>query len=516
MIGQTVGNYRITKLLGEGGMGAVYLAEHPGIGRRAAVKVLHPDLTRHPDMATRFFNEARAANAIQHPGIVEVLDFGTLPTGVSYIVMEFLDGQSLAERLGSGGGVPIATAIDFTRQAAAALGAAHDKGIVHRDLKPDNLYVVPDPRNPGREMIKVLDFGIAKLGTGTTNSGSVKTRTGTVMGTPAYMSPEQCRGTKEVDHRTDIYALGIILYEMLCGAPPFVSEGHGELIHLHISESPPPPRSRNAAISPALETVVLRALAKEPDQRFASMGDLARALAYPASVTQLATPASSTVAPMAGGTMMLPSPTTLSAGSGMVETAPPRPAPTKRTRPTGLIAVGFLVVALGLGSLVAYRMRGTNPSDTASTHAEIGTRPQTVTPPPAPRPTAAPATEPLAARERSIPVAISTKPPGARVVRERDGAVMGITPLHDSWLASDGVEKLRLELAGYRVESLTVPLNHDVDLTLPLKRAAASPHKKVPVAHAGASLAAPTLPGPAPPPVVPAKPAALPKEPVPL
>jgi len=127
VIGQTVGNYRITKLLGEGGMGAVYLAEHPGIGRRAAVKVLHPDLTRHPDMATRFFNEARAANAIQHPGIVEVLDFGTLPTGVSYIVMEFLDGQSLAERLGSGGGAVVSGSVahaDDDRELTARAGRA--------------------------------------------------------------------------------------------------------------------------------------------------------------------------------------------------------------------------------------------------------------------------------------------------------------------------------------------------------------------------------------------------------
>jgi eukaryotic-like serine/threonine-protein kinase len=243
VIGQTVGNYRITQLLGEGGMGAVYLAEHPGIGRKAAVKVLHPELTRHTDMAARFFNEARAANAIHHPGIVEVFDFGTLPTGVSYIVMELLQGESLAGRLRKGGPLPMAAALEYATQAAAALGAAHKEGIVHRDLKPDNLYLVPDPRNPGREMIKVLDFGIAKLAGNPDAPGSVKTRTGTIMGTPVYMSPEQCRGTKEVDHRTDIYALGVILYEMLCGAPPFVSEGHGELIHLHISAPPPPPRS---------------------------------------------------------------------------------------------------------------------------------------------------------------------------------------------------------------------------------------------------------------------------------
>ena len=279
VIGETVGNYRITKLLGEGGMGAVYLAEHPGIGRKAAVKVLHPDLTRHTDMATRFFNEARAANAIRHPGIVEVLDFGTLPTGVSYIVMEFLEGESLAARLRTSGRLPIATAIEYTRQAAEALGAAHAKGIVHRDLKPDNLYVVPDPRNPGREMIKVLDFGIAKLGAGPTSPGSVKTRTGTIMGTPVYMSPEQCRGTKEVDHRTDVYALGIILYEALTGTPPHAGRGVMEIYKKTMLEVPPPPSAKNPKVSPRLDAIVMKALQKSPDLRHPDGGALADDLA---------------------------------------------------------------------------------------------------------------------------------------------------------------------------------------------------------------------------------------------
>ena len=235
MIGETFGNYRVTELIGEGGMGVVYLAEHPGIGRRAAIKILRPGLTDNAEMTKRFFNEARAANAIRHPGIVEVYDCGTLASGTSYIVMELLEGENLAARLRTIGRLPAPDARRIAAQTASALAAAHAAGIVHRDLKPDNLFLVPDERDAALEMVKVLDFGIAKLGQQASNTSSVRTRTGSVMGTPAYMSPEQCRGTREIDHRTDIYALGVILFEMLCGRPPFVSEGFGEMVHLHIS-----------------------------------------------------------------------------------------------------------------------------------------------------------------------------------------------------------------------------------------------------------------------------------------
>src|SRR6185369_1310596 len=179
MIGQWVGNYRIVQLLGEGGMGAVYLAEHPGIGRKAAVKVLHPAYAAEQEFVTRFFNEARAANATRHPGIVEIFDFGTLATGASYIIMEFLEGESLAAhiRRANGGPSDIETAVEIIWQAASALGAAHAKGIIHRDLKPDNMYLCPDVQNPGRFIVKLLDFGIAKLGgTGQMGSGSMRTR----------------------------------------------------------------------------------------------------------------------------------------------------------------------------------------------------------------------------------------------------------------------------------------------------------------------------------------------------
>ena len=277
MVGINVGNYRISALIATGGMGTVYAAEHPGIGRRAAVKVLQRGLARDPQMVTRFLNEARAANAIHHPGIVEIFDSGTLPDGAAYIVMELLRGESLGARLVRRRRLPLQEAVGIIEQAAEALGAAHAVGIIHRDLKPDNLFLVPDPRAPGGELVKLLDFGIAKLGSGLAALGQ-STQAGAVMGTPAYMSPEQCVGHKNIDQRSDVYALGVILYEILCGQPPFWSEAFGELAHLHIAVPPPPPRSFDPGIPERVEAVLLRALAKDPAARFVSTRELKAAL----------------------------------------------------------------------------------------------------------------------------------------------------------------------------------------------------------------------------------------------
>src|SRR6266700_1336486 len=278
MIGQSIGNYRIVKLLGEGGMGVVYLAEHPGLRRRAAVKILHPELARRDEMVQRLFNEARAANAIGHRGIVEVSDFGVLPSGAPYLLMEFLDGQSLAARMKAAGPLSPAAAFDIASQAASALDAAHARGVIHRDLKPDNLFLIQDPHLPGCEMVKILDFGIAKLAQPAVNAGDVRTRTGAILGTPRYMSPEQCRDSRDVDHRTDIYSLGVMLYEMLAGEPQFVSSSWGELVHMHIGVVPASLRTRIPDVPESVDQIVLRALEKDPGARFQSMADLREAL----------------------------------------------------------------------------------------------------------------------------------------------------------------------------------------------------------------------------------------------
>src|SRR5689334_4401433 len=187
MKGSVIGQYRVTGVLGEGGMGVVYAAEHTLLGRPAALKLLLPELSSKQDIVQRFFNEARAATAIRHPGIVEIYDFGWTNEGAAYIVMELLQGETLRARRARGP-MPWSAALAITRQIAGALGAAHAKGIVHRDLKPDNIFLVPDPEVPGGERIKLLDFGIAKLAGQAV--GQHMTRTGAVIGTPTYMAPE--------------------------------------------------------------------------------------------------------------------------------------------------------------------------------------------------------------------------------------------------------------------------------------------------------------------------------------
>lgn len=279
MIGLRLNNYEIVSILGEGGMGTVYLARHTYMGRLAAIKLLRPEMLRDESVVVRFLDEARATNAIHHPNIIDIIDVGMLSDGrTPYLMMEFLDGESLNARLERSRPLPIHEAVEITCQTASALAAAHARGIVHRDLKPDNLYLVPDETMAAKVRVKVLDFGIAKL-RGDIRGGAVRTQTGAIMGTPQYMSPEQCRGlSAAIDHRTDIYALGIILYEMLCGQVPFISEGLGEIMLRHMTELPAPLRARVPELPEPLERAVLRALAKKPDERFESMTDFARAV----------------------------------------------------------------------------------------------------------------------------------------------------------------------------------------------------------------------------------------------
>ncbi len=279
MLGQRLHNFAIIRLLGEGGMSSVYEAEHELIRRKVAVKVLRSELSVDGAQVQRFFNEARATSAIRHPNIVEVIDVGRLPDGVPYLVMELLEGESLAQRLERLGSLDIPLALDFAHQAASALEAAHALNVVHRDLKPDNLFLVPDQRVTDRELVKVLDFGIAKL-RGELAAPPFDTLVGALLGTPPYMSPEQCRGLpEEIDERTDVYALGIILYEMICGRPPFVADGAGELMMLHMTEAPEPPSLLCPEIPEALELAILRALAKKREERWGSMAELNAELA---------------------------------------------------------------------------------------------------------------------------------------------------------------------------------------------------------------------------------------------
>jgi len=272
VIGTSVGNYQIESLIGEGGMGRVYQALHPGIGRKAAVKVLAAGAAADPHVVGRFVTEARAAAAIRHPNIIDIYDSGVLRNGAPYIVMEYLEGESLARVLRRGP-VPLDDALDWACQVAEALAAAHKHSVVHRDLKPDNLFLVPDPRRLGKKQVKVLDFGIAKLQHPTL--GQVhSTRTGSLLGTPLYMSPEQCMGMKDIDDRTDIYSLGVILYELCTGRRPFDGDGVYAVITMHVSEPPVPPSTYRPGLPAELEAIILRALAKAPAERQESMAVL--------------------------------------------------------------------------------------------------------------------------------------------------------------------------------------------------------------------------------------------------
>ncbi len=377
LIGQTVGNYLVTQRLGEGGMGAVYLAEHPTIGKKVALKVLHAEFATNTEVVERFFNEAKAVNSIAHPNIVDIVDYGVIQTGpkgsdqLVYFIMEYLAGQTLAQIIRAEAPLPPERALTIALQVADALAASHRAGIVHRDLKPDNIILVQRGRDA--DFVKLLDFGIAKL-TSDNRSGN-RTRTGLVLGTPAYMSPEQCEGSAKVDHRTDIYALGICLYEMLVGRVPFIGEGYGEILVQHLTQKPIEP-SRYRMMSPHVEQVVLKALEKRQDMRYPTMDELIRAMADPVGYVEAhggvqgflqralmpstaplppvrLTPSPLTPYPATGrytpppgtlGMAAAPNPTTLSSAAGQ-EVVRPRGK-------TGFVIAGVLVVGAAIAGVV--------------------------------------------------------------------------------------------------------------------------------------------------------------------
>jgi eukaryotic-like serine/threonine-protein kinase len=270
--------YRIRAVLGSGGMGTVFEAQHVSIGRIVAIKVLRPE-SNNPVSIKRFHQEAWAAGSIGHPNLCEVSDIGALPDGRPYLVMERLYGQSLAERIEFERKLPIGDAVNITMQVLAGLAAVHLRGIVHRDIKPENVFLVDRVGFP--TTTKLLDFGVSKVVQSTADEWEDKsalTKTGMVMGTPYYVSPEQARAVKDLDARTDLYSCGVVLYQVLTGELPFTAEHFHALLLRIVRGNPTPPSKLRRDISPALEAVVLRAMAVDRDQRYPTASDMGRAL----------------------------------------------------------------------------------------------------------------------------------------------------------------------------------------------------------------------------------------------
>ena len=298
LVGSAVGSFRVIRALGRGGMGTVYLAEHPIIGSRVAIKFLHESMSTSPELVARFYDEARAVNRIGHENIVGIFDLSMLPPNRYYIVMEYLDGEALSSLLRQGA-VSLDEGLAILVQLCDALHGAHERGVVHRDLKPDNVFVL---RRRGAPFVKLLDFGIAKLRDTPTGG---QTAAGMIVGTPEYMSPEQC-DNRAVDARTDVYALGVMAYQMLAGVLPF-SGSIAQLLVAHLQETPRPPRSVNGLLSPALDNAILKALKKRPEERFADMvafgAALSRARDALAPELERAAPAPAPAAPAASPTV---------------------------------------------------------------------------------------------------------------------------------------------------------------------------------------------------------------------
>jgi serine/threonine-protein kinase len=448
VLGTTIGNYQITALLGEGGMGKVYVAQHPTLARKSAIKVLHPEQARDPVALSRFFNEAKAADAIRHPNIVEIYDYGTLPDGAPYIAMEYLEGETLAERLARGP-LTVGETLDVIAQAASALGAAHAKEVLHRDLKPDNIFLVADPARPGHVRVKIVDFGIAKLQVDLSES-SLRTRTGALIGTPLYMSPEQCLGVREIGPPSDLYSLGVMAYELLCGRPPFEAEAVGALINMHVNEPALLPRKLNPRLPRALEAILVKALAKVPENRYPRMEELQAELEKLRAQLERTDPQA-----LASTPEKRPS-HPLEAVTAMASTITGAARSTGAPRPAGRRVLWLLALGTGVALLLVLSQR--HPAPPPAPAVPVVAAP--VVPPPVVP--AAPAT---------VTLQLESSPPGATV--RVGSAPAGTTPTTFTTRAGKEPVAVTFSMDGFRNEVIRAIPSNDLEVfgqLEPLKR----------------------------------------------
>jgi serine/threonine protein kinase len=327
LVGQTLdGRYLIERKIGEGGMGVVYAARHLIIERPLAIKVLKREVARDQSTIKRFVQEAKAASRIGHPHIIDVTDFGTTPDGLTYSVMEYVDGTTLSAVIKLSAPLPLERILPISAQIAQALGAAHDKGIVHRDLKPENIFLIN--RDGRRDFVKIVDFGIAKVTPidNAPSEGPRLTRAGAVFGTPEYMAPEQAAGRGDTDARVDVYALGTIMYEMLTGRVPHKSESMVRTLAMQMLDPIEPPSKirPDLRISPEVEAVVMRALAKKREQRYQKMSELWDAIKSVSGNIELAQPVSSSVTAQKQVLQLQPLPPGAASGPNAATVKPPR------------------------------------------------------------------------------------------------------------------------------------------------------------------------------------------------
>ncbi|MFO0568794.1 MAG: serine/threonine-protein kinase [Polyangiaceae bacterium] len=442
-LGTTIdGRYKVERILGEGGMGVVYRCTHTIIGKKVAMKVLRADLARDKEVTERFLNEARSASAIGNPHIIDISDFGLLPDGSTYFVMEFLEGIPLTQVVEGGKPVPVPRLVHIARQLAEGLSAAHRAGIVHRDLKPDNIQLVA--RGGEKDFVKILDFGIAKVSTGT--EGRL-TRAGAVFGTPHYMSPEQAAGAP-VDHRGDIYSYGVMLYELASGKVPFDADNFMGILTQHMYKAPVPIRALVPApqeVPPGLEAIVLKCLSKRPEQRYQSMEEVLEDLqklesgAIPAAVPEMMN--------RSGGFNVPADYFKTGVQAGMPAPMPASPFELGAGRSRFPMYAGIAGVMAAVGIVIGIFALGSNgkaqPEGTSSATAQPSPTPTTKAPEPAPEP----------AKPAKKQVVIAIEPIDAHVFSGSDD--LGASPVLIE--LGDGEKKtVELRRDGFKPKELTV------------------------------------------------------------
>jgi eukaryotic-like serine/threonine-protein kinase len=420
------GKYRLVRQLGQGGMGSVWLAEHLTLRSPVAIKLIEPSIAANPEALARFLREAQAAASLRSPHVVQVLDYG-VDTGVPFIVMEVLEGESLAGRLARLGQLSLAETAKLMSHVGRAMTRAHEAGVVHRDLKPDNIYIV---HNDDDELAKVLDFGVAKSSLhGLGAAASSGTRTGAVLGTPYYMSPEQAEGTKAVDQRTDIWAMGVIAWECLLGTRPFEAETLGGLLLAICAREMPVP-SRVGPAPPGFDAWFARACARDPAQRFATAKETAGELRRVCGDLLLATqPWMPAKAGYAAG-LDTASPPLAATTSNLVVSTPTLTIPT--TKLPGALIAAVLVIGLvgaGIGGTLLL-LRGRSSTAAADTAAAPESRPPAAVAPlavasNAPAPTLASTPAPAAPAPTAVSSAAKRSSPNGPALAPASPAAIG-------------------------------------------------------------------------------------------